>query len=137
MTNPLEKYVAQFEYIVTLKHFEDLEDFYKEMESASRTSIDSAVPEREITIVNLKPTSLNTHFMMTEWEAMELKADPRVDIVEIHPRYLGITSGTCATITQTSSGWDKSTSSTSSMLNWALLRCTEGVQRSNWMLNRL
>jgi hypothetical protein len=135
MTNPLEKYVAQFEYIVTLKHFEDLEDFYKEMENAGRTSIDSAVPEREITIVNLKLTSLNTHFMMTEWEAMELKADPRVAIVEIHPRYLGITSGTCATITQTSSGWDKSTSSTSSMLNWALLRCTEGVQRSNWGQN--
>jgi len=131
MSNSLEKYVKQFEYIVTLKRFEDLDDFYKEMELSGRLT-DSVVPEREITIVNLKPTSLNTHFMMTEWEALELKADPRVHAVEIHPRYLGITSGTCATITQTSSAWDKSGSSGGSMLNWALLRCTEGAQRPSW-----
>jgi hypothetical protein len=132
MINPLEKYVTQFEYIVTLNHFEDLEDFYKEMEGKGRTFVNSAVPEREITVVNLKPTSLNTHFMMTEWEAMELKADPRVDVVEIHPRYLGIKSGTFATITQTSSGWDKSGTASNTMLNWGLLRCTEGAQRASW-----
>jgi hypothetical protein len=132
MSGSLKKYVEQFEYIVTLNHFEDLADFYKEMEGAGRTFTDGAVPEREIFIVNLKPTSLNTHFMMTEWEAMELKADPRVYIVEIHPRYLGITSGTYSTTKQTSSGWDKSTSPSQTMLNWALLRCSEGVQRSGW-----
>jgi hypothetical protein len=132
MTNSLEKYVEQFEYIVTLNRFEDLDDFYNEMKNSGRTMTDSVVPEREITIVNLKPTSLNTHFMMTEWEAIELKSDPRVFAVEIHPRYLGITSGTCATITQTSSGWNKSTSVSNTMLNWALLRCTEGEQRSTW-----
>ena len=132
MSDSLKKYVEQFEYIVTLNRFEDLDDFYKEMETSGRVSTDSVVPEREITIVNLKPTSLNTHFMMTEWEALELKSDPRIYAVEIHPKYLGITSGTCATITQTSSGWDKSTSSSNTMLNWALLRCTEGVQRTGW-----
>lgn len=132
MSGSLKKYVEQFEYIVTLNYFEDLDDFYKEMEGSGRTFTSSAVPEREIPTVNLKPTSLNTHFMMTEWEAMELKADPRVYIVEIHPRYLGITSGTCATTKQTSSGWDKSTSVSQTMLNWALLRCSEGVQRSGW-----
>jgi hypothetical protein len=135
MTTSLEQYVKQFEYIVTLNHFEDLEDFYKEMESKGRIHDTSVVPEREITIVNLKPTSLNTHFMMTEWEALELKADPRVYAVELHPRYLGITSGTYATLTQTSSGWDKSTSTSNTMLNWALLRCTEGSQRSGWGQN--
>ena len=134
MTNSLKTYVEQFEYIVTLNQFEDLDDFYKEMESSGRLT-GSVVPERSVAIVNLKPTSLNTHYMMTEWEALELKVDPRVHAVEIHPRYLGITSGTCATTTQTSSGWDKSTSSTSTMLNWALLRCTEGSQRSNWGQN--
>jgi hypothetical protein len=132
MTDSLKEYVEQFEYIVTLNQFEDLDDFYKEMAGSGRLSTDSAVPDREITIVNLKPTSLNTHFMMTEWEALELKADPRVQAVEIHPRYLGITSGTCATTTQTSSNWDKSASTGSTMLNWALLRCTEGSQRSGW-----
>jgi hypothetical protein len=132
MTDSLERYVKQFEYIVTLNRFEDLDDFYNEMEISGRTFANSCVPERNITIVNLKPTSLNTHFMMTEWEALELKADPRVLTVEIHPKYLGIKSGTCATITQTSSGWDKSGTSSSSMLNWGLLRCTEGTQRSNW-----
>jgi hypothetical protein len=131
MSDSLKKYVEQFEYIVTLNHFEDLDDFYKEMEGQGRL-IDSVLPDRQVAIVNLKPTSLSTHFMMTEWEALELRADPRIYAVEIHPRYLGISSGTCATTIQTSSGWDKSTSSSSSMLNWALLRCTEGAQRSGW-----
>jgi hypothetical protein len=134
MTDSLKKYVEQFEYIVTLNRFEDLDEFCKEMEGTSRL-VDSVIPNREVPVVNLKPTSLSTHYMMTEWEALELRADPRIYAVEIHPRYLGITSGTCATTTQTSSGWDKSTSSTSSMLNWALLRCTEGVQRLNWGQN--
>jgi len=134
MTNSLKTYVEQFEYIVTLNQFEDLDDFYKEMESSGKPA-NSVIPEREVAIVNLKPTSLNTHFMMTEWEALELKADSRVHAVEIHPRYLGITSGTCATTIQTSSGWNKSTASSGTMLNWALLRCTEGSQRLGWGQN--
>ena len=136
MSESLKKYVEQFEYIVTLNLFEDLDDFYKEMEGNGRL-VDSVLPEREVSVVNLKPTSLNTHYMMTEWEALELKADPRVRAVEIHPRYLGITSGTCATTTQTSSAWDKSGSSSSNMLNWALLRCTEGSQRYQWGQNNI
>jgi hypothetical protein len=131
MSESLKKYVEQFEYIVTLKHFEDLDKFYNEMESAEQL-VNSVLPNRVVAVVNLKPTSLSTHFMMTEWEALELKADPRVFAVEIHPRYLGITSGTYSTTIQTSSNWDKSSSSSSSMLNWALLRCSEGSQRSGW-----
>jgi hypothetical protein len=131
MSESLKKYVEQFEYIVTLNHFEDLDEFYNEMESAEQL-VNSVLPNRVVAVVNLKPTSLSTHFMMTEWEALELKADPRVFAVEIHPRYLGITSGTCSTTIQTSSNWDKSSSSSSSMLNWALLRCSEGSQRSGW-----
>jgi hypothetical protein len=132
MSESLKKYVEQLEYIVTLNNFEDLDDFYNEMSSTGRLMADSAVPEREVTVVNLKPTSLSTHYMMTEWEALELKADPRVKAVELHPKHLGIKSGTFSTRTQTSSGWDKSTTASNNMLNWALLRCTEGQQRSGW-----
>ena len=120
MSESLKKYVEQFEYIVTLNNFEDLDDFYKEMSNASRTTVDSAVPEREVEVVNLKPTSLSTHYMMTEWEALELRADPRVKVIELHPKYLGIKSGTYATRIQNSSGWDKSTSTSNTMLNWGL-----------------
>ena len=135
MSESLKKYVEQFEYIVTLNNFEDLDDFYKEMSNASRTTVDSAVPEREVEVVNLKPTSLSTHYMMTEWEALELRADPRVKVIELHPKYLGIKSGTYATRIQNSSGWDKSTSTSNTMLNWGLLRCTELIQRTGWGQN--
>jgi hypothetical protein len=40
--------------------------------------------------------------------------------------------GTFTTRTQTSSNWNKSGSTSNVMLNWALLRCTEGVNRSGW-----
>jgi len=130
----IKKYVETKEYIVTLYTENDLEDFYKDMESKGHSS--PATPERSVACVDRRPISVNTHYILADWEAEELRQDPRVRKVSLHPRYLGITAGEFSTKTQTSSNWNKSSSGISSnMLNFALLRCTEGQNRSGWGSN--
>ncbi len=128
----VKKYVETKEYIVTLKNFEDLQQFYQDMETPGG---DLYIPSRSIPCTDRRPISRNTFYMLTEWEAGELKNDPRVETVELHPRYLGIKAGTCATTTQTSSNWNKSSSTGNTMLNWGLLRCVEGEDRPSWGSN--
>jgi hypothetical protein len=125
----VKKYVEAKEYIVTLKNFEDLDQFYQDMETLGG---DLYIPNRAIPCSDRRPISRNTFYMLTDWEAAELRGDTRVATVELHPRYLGIKPGTFSTTTQTSSNWNKSSSTNNSMLNWALLRCTEGVDRAGW-----
>jgi len=125
----LTKYVETKEYIVTLKNFEDLDQFYQDMETPGGTLY---IPNRSIPCIDRRPASRNTFYMLTEWEAAELRGDQRISSVELHPRYLGIKAGTFATTTQTSTNWNKSSSTSNTMLNWALLRCTEGADRSGW-----
>ena len=131
MTESIKKYTETKEYIVTLKSSDDLDSFYAEMAEYGKFEGSSA-PERAVSCVDQKPFSRSTHYMLTEWEAIELKEDFRVESVSIHSRYLGMKPGTFATTTQTSSNWNKSGTTSNAMLNWALLRCTEGVNRSGW-----
>jgi hypothetical protein len=127
----MKKYAEIKEYIVTLRNAENLPAFYNDMESAGRLE-GATVPERSTDCVDRRPASRSTSYMLTSWEAMELRQDPRVKNVELHPRYLGVKPGLTATQTQTSSNWNKSGSTNNSMLNFALLRCTEETTRSNW-----
>ena len=131
MTESIKKYTETKEYIVTLKSSNDLDSFYAEMADYGRFE-GSTAPERAVSCVDQKPFSRSTHYMLTEWEASELKEDFRVESVSIHSKYLGMKPGTFATTTQTSSNWNKSGTTSNAMLNWALLRCTEGVNRSGW-----
>ena len=144
-------YIRKQEYIVTVKDFADLDVIYDELESAGKTppTVDL---ERAVHCVHKKLTSRNTHYLLAEWEALELARDPRILSVELAPHLRGIKPSLAieneeviestdqfennidvtANIQQTSSGWDKSSSTSNSMRNWALLRCTEGTQRSGW-----
>ena len=70
-------------------------------------------------------------YLLTDWEAGELSRDSRIKSVTLHPKELGISAGLNA-YTQTSSNWDKSTSTSTNMKNWGVLRCTEGTQRTSW-----
>lgn len=126
----ISKYATQKEYIVTLYKLEDLEDFYNDIESPEGNLY---IPNRAIGCVNRRPVSRSTHYMLADWEATELKGDPRVRSVELHPRYLGVKAGTSAI--QTSSNWNKSSSTSNVMRNWGLLRCYEGADRSGWGSN--
>jgi subtilisin family serine protease len=114
------------EYIVTLRSHAELEEFYDDMETPGGSLY---IPDREVDIALRRPVSRNTHYMLTVDEVETLKNDPRVlDIISkeeydsrtIEPEY-----------SQTGR-FDKDLFITSQDLNWALLRCTEGLQRPNW-----
>lgn len=127
----ISQYATQKEYIVTLHNSEDLESFYEDMETPGGGLY---IPNRAIYCAERRPTSRSTHYMLSEWEAQDLKNDPRVRAVEIHPRYLGVKADVFGT-TQTSTLWNKSASTSNGMRNWGLLRCFEGQDRNNWGSN--
>jgi len=126
----LLQYIRTKKYIVTVNSYEDLDTIYDELETKGKSPPGLEL-DRDIECVDRKPSSRSTIYKLTEWEAGELKQDPRIKIVEVHPEELGIKAGTTTT-TQTSSAWDKSNSVGGTMKNWGLLRCTEGQQRTGW-----
>ena len=126
----LLQYITTKRYIVTVENGEDLTAIYDELETLGKTppGLDLV---RDILCIDRRPSSRNTVYLLTDWEAGELTRDPRIKVVTLHPKELGISAGLNA-YTQTSSNWDKSTSTSSTMKNWGLLRCTEGTQRASW-----
>jgi hypothetical protein len=123
-------YVQTKEYIVTVYNRDELSSIYEDLETKGKSPLNTDIL-RAVECIERRPSSRNTVYRLTNWEAQELKNDPRVRSVELIPSELGIQAGE-STITQTSTAWDKSSSETSTMKNWGLLRCTEGVQRSGW-----
>lgn len=115
------------EWIVTLRSKEDLESFYEDMETPGGNLF---IPDRAVDVVNKRPTSRNTHYMLTLDEVELIKADDRVvgvDLAELLelttiPHGYSITNGE----------FDKSWFDDASDLNWGLLRHTEETNRTNW-----
>ena len=123
-------YVQTKEYIVTVYNRDELLSIYDDLETKGKRPLNTDIL-RAVECTDRRPSSRNTVYRLTNWEAQELKNDPRVRSVELIPSELGIQAGE-STITQTSTAWDKSSNETSTMKNWGLLRCVEGVQRSGW-----
>jgi Subtilase family len=123
-------YIRTHEYIVTVADFDNIESIYDELETQGKTPPGTDI-FRDVICTERRPSSRNTVYLLTEWEAAELAQDPRIKSVSLHPKELGISAG-INSYTQTSTAWDKSTSTTTGMTNWGLLRCTEGVQRAGW-----
>ena len=115
------------EYIVTLKNFDDLEAFYEDMETPGGNLY---IPDRSVDCVNRRNISRNTHYMLTDEEAEQIRNDPRVIACNLKPEELGMEI--IRHWSQTSENWDKSSTISSNQKNWGLLRCIEGTQRSNW-----
>jgi hypothetical protein len=126
----LVDYVQTKEYIVTVYNYDELPSIYEDLETKGKAPLNSDIL-RAVECTDRRPSSRNTVYRLTNWEAQELKHDTRVRSVELVPSELGIQAGE-STITQTSTAWNKSSSETSDMKNWGLLRCTEGVQRTGW-----
>ena len=114
------------EYIVTLKNRDDLDAFYEDMETPGG---DLYIPDRAVECANRREISRNTHYMLSDAEAEELKKDSRVSAVELTPEQRGIVVR--PSYTQTGN-FNKSGALNSSYRNWGLLRCVEGEQRTNW-----
>lgn len=118
------------EYIVTLHRYEDLDDFYEDMETPGGNLY---IPQRSIPVFNRRPISRNTHYLLTSAEAERLKKDPRVISVELTPEEQGLKPELF--YTQTSNFWNKSNTISSTHLNWGLMRSYLGYKESNWGFN--
>lgn len=118
------------EYVVTLHNFNDLKQFYEDMETSGGNLY---IPSRAVDVAQRRDISRNTHYMLTPEEAEQVRQDPRVLAVQLTPEQIGIRPRPL--FKQTSSLWNKSTSLSNTHVNWGLLRCVEGTQRSNWGSN--
>tara|TARA_Y100000004_G_scaffold112671_1_gene126486 strand:+ start:4356 stop:6032 length:1677 start_codon:yes stop_codon:yes gene_type:complete len=115
------------EYIVTCRSYEDLEDLYDDMETPGGSLY---IPDRAVDLVHRRAISRNTHYMLTEEEAAEIRNDERVIACERLAKDRGIVptpfweqTNDFNKTTGTFAGDDK---------NWGLYRVTEGDTVSNW-----
>ena len=118
------------EYVVTLKNFKDADVFYADMETTG-CGLHDALPDRSIECINRRPISRNTHYLMTYDEAAVILNDPRVLAVELNPADRGLIRGTFS-FEQTSTEFNKAVASSSTDINWGLLRCLRASDISNW-----
>lgn len=115
------------EYVITLKNYDDLNEFYEDMETPGGNLF---IPARVVEVFKRRESSRNTHYLLSESEAEQIRQDPRVLSVELMPADLGLIVRPA--VTQTESDWDKSANNNSDHNNWGLLRVAEGEQRPNW-----
>lgn len=114
------------EYVVTLKSYDDLEQFYIDMETED-TSLDF-VPSRSVQCFLKKPLSRNTSYLLTDKEAKLLKSDTRVKDITLK----FIKFFTKENFAEQQGVWDRSTSISSGYKNWGLLRIQLEENISNW-----
>ena len=116
------------EYVVTLRRKEDLDSFYHDMEHKCDKD---CIPSRQVEVANRRPISRNTHYWLTDEEAVELSNDPRVASITLTMEELGIEIVPYGFI-QDGSNWSKSWVGKSTDLNWGLLRCYKGENTVGW-----
>lgn len=126
----ISDYIRTKDYIIVVRDPRDLERLYDDLESDNRAPGGTEI-FRAVKCTARRPGSRGTIYRLTGWEAGELRNHPLVRSVELVPSELGISAGE-SFVTQTSANWNKSTSTTTNMKNWALLRCVEGEQRPGW-----
>lgn len=117
----------QQEYVITLHNSDDLDDFYNDMETDGGSLY---IPGRAIPVDKRRPLSRNTHYRLTEDEALLIKNDPRVLSVELSLEEKG--QKVISSWTQYSDSWSKKSDNTSLAgaivggKNWGLYYCVNG-----------
>jgi subtilisin family serine protease len=128
------------EYIVTLESYDDLDQFYDDMETEGGNLY---IPNRSVDLLNRRPVSRNTHYLLSDEEAEILRQDSRVQHVTLNYVDQGLEIKPAnhdyllTTQMANGGGWVKSKNATTptllnTHLNWGVLRCTEGVPRVGW-----
>jgi subtilisin family serine protease len=108
------------EYIVTLRNTDDWDQFHEEMLKKGKYTF---VPNRVVVCTNERPLSnFQSHYMLNATEAEELRQDPRVGCVELHPNEQP--NLTLRSTAHDYARYDNSSTISSSMKNWGLLRAT-------------
>lgn len=115
------------DHVVTLKSYDDQENFYDEMESLGSRGF---APKRIVSCTDRMPIGRSTQYQLSLFEAEKLAKDPRVLAVELAPHITGrkvVPMGF-----EYSNGWSKDGTNASNMKNWGLLRCVNGQQIPGW-----
>ena len=115
------------EYSVCLHNYEDLEEFYNDMETPGGSLY---IPDRAVELTSRRPISRQTHYRLTEQEAELIRQDSRVKFVDLTPEEAGITFK--LSVTQTSSNWNKSKTINDQQRNWGLLASTSATNPGGW-----
>jgi PKD repeat protein len=115
------------EYSVCLHNYEDLEEFYNDMETPGGSLY---IPDRAVELAKRRPISRQTHYRLTEEEAALIRQDARVKFVELTPEEAGIEFK--LSVTQTSSNWNKSKTINDQQRNWGLLASTSATNPAGW-----
>ena len=118
------------EYIITCRSREELVDLYDDMETPGGSLY---IPDRAVDLVHRRAISRNTHYMLTEEEAVEIRNDPRVLACERPAIDRGLVvdelweqTGDFEKTSGTLDSYDK---------NWGLYRVSEGDTVSGWGLD--
>ena len=111
--------MSEREYIVTLKAGVDYEAFNQEMIATTGAG---DIPSRSVDVANARPGSKrNTHYALTDEEAVALRNDDRVVDVQIPPEQRSdIEIGLNATQV---GDFTKTFSDSGNFINWGLRRC--------------
>lgn len=115
---------AQKEYIVTVKNHNDLDQFYIDMEEENNLP---HLPSRSVTCVFKRPLSRNTHYLLTDDEAKNLRKDSRILAVNIKVKNLEVANHSDQT-----SNWNRGTGVSTGQSNYALYRCRLENNLSGW-----
>jgi hypothetical protein len=113
------------EYVVTLKSFDDLESFYEDMETEGGSI---TIPDRRVDCHCRRNISRNTHYMLTEDEAEQVRNDDRVLAVELLPSLRDIKP---VAFWEQFDDFEKSSTIGTNDKNWGLYRLVNG-HVSNW-----
>ena len=117
------------EYIVTCNSMEDLDSLYDDMETAGGSLY---IPDREVELTNRRTISRNTHYMLTDSEAEELRKDSRVLACELTMEEQGVIP---VMLWEQTGDFEKNSTIDSSDKNWGLYRVNKGATVSNWGTN--
>ena len=115
------------EYIVSCKNKQDLDSLYDDMETPGGNLY---IPDRAVELVHRRAISRNTHYMLTEEEAEQVRNDPRVIFCQRPATDLGIVP---TPFWSQTADFNKTTGTfASDDKNWGLYRVIEGDTVANW-----
>jgi hypothetical protein len=117
------------EYVVTAKTMDDATSLLDDMETPGG---DLYIPHRQVEVTQRREISRNTHFLITEEEANQLRNDPRVLAVELLPSIMGMVP---ELHWEQTGNFEKASIIDSQDKNWGLLRVTAGENFAGWGTN--
>ena len=115
------------EYIITCRNYEDLKSLYDDLETPGGSHY---IPNRSVELIHRRSISRNTHYRLTEDEAIQIRQDDRVIACELLPHERGIVEGEFWEQTGNFNKTDGTFSSNSK--NWGLWTINRGDTVSGW-----